>query len=222
MTTFALVGAGPGLGLAAARRFGKAGHSVALLARNNDRLNELVAALGSDGIRARGYSADVLDLDSLTAALHTAAVDLGPVEILQYSPVPRADFMKPVLETSAADLDAPLAFSVKGPLTCVNAVLPGMRELGRGTLLFVNGGSAVHPKPSVAGTSIAFAGESAYAAMLHTALAPENIHAAQLIVPGAISPDSEHSSPEVLAERLHGLHTDRKGFRHYAEPMPEP
>ncbi|MGC7095314.1 hypothetical protein ACPZ19_11655 [Amycolatopsis lurida] len=69
------------------------------------------------------------------------------MEILQFSPVPRADFMKPVLDTTAADLAAPLAFSVGGPVTCVNAVLPGMRELGRGTLLFVNGGSAVRPHP---------------------------------------------------------------------------
>lgn len=81
------------------------------------------------------------------------------------------------------------------PLTCVNAVLPGMRTLGRGSLLFVNGGSAVRPNPKVAGTSIAFAAESAYAQMLHTALTPENIHVAQLIVPGAISPDSATSAP---------------------------
>ncbi|MET7614398.1 SDR family NAD(P)-dependent oxidoreductase [Streptomyces seoulensis] len=221
MTTFALIGAGPGLGLAAARRFGAAGHTVALLARDRGHLDGLVAALDGERIKARGYTADVLDPDSLTRALHAAGEDLGPVEILQYSPVPRADFMKPVLETTAADLDAPLAFSVKAPVTCVNAVLPGMRELGRGTLLFVNGGSAVRPKPSVAGTSIAFAGESAYAEMLHTALAPENIHAAQLIVPGAIRPGSEHSSPGVLAERLYALHAERDGFRHYAEPMPD-
>lgn len=34
MTTLALVGAGPGLGLATARRFGAAGHTVALIARD--------------------------------------------------------------------------------------------------------------------------------------------------------------------------------------------
>ncbi|MFD4259080.1 SDR family NAD(P)-dependent oxidoreductase [Streptomyces sp. NPDC058534] len=221
MTTFALVGAGPGLGLACAHRFGEAGHTVALLSRNPEHLTPLVAALDRDGIRARGYTADVLDPGSLTTALRRAGEELGPVEILQFSPVPRADFMKPVLDTGPADLDDPLAFSIKGPLTCVNAVLPGMRALGRGTLLFVNGGSAVRPHPDRAGTSIAFAGESAYAAMLHDALAGENIHAAQLIVPGAISPDSEHSRPSVLAERLYGLHTDRDGFRHYAEPMPD-
>ncbi|WP_031089353.1 SDR family NAD(P)-dependent oxidoreductase [Streptomyces sp. NRRL WC-3549] len=220
MTTFALIGAGPGLGLAAARRFGTAGHHVALISRNAQHQDELAAELARDDITARGFTADALDPASLTAALDAAAEELGPIEVLQFSPVPRADFMKPVLETTAADLDDPLAFSVKSPLTCVNTVLPGMRELGRGTLLFVNGGSAVRPNPQVAGTSVAFAAESAYAAMLHDALAPENIHAAQLIIPGAIRPDAEHSSPDVLAERLYAIHTQRDAFRHYAEPMP--
>lgn len=220
MTTFALVGAGPGLGLAAARRFGTAGHRVALISRSAQHQDNLVAELDREDVHARGFTADVLNPDSLTAALREAAETLGPVEVLQFSPVPRGDFMKPVLNTAATDLDDPLAFSVKGPLTCVNAVLPGMRELGRGTLLFVNGGSAVRPNPDVAGTSIAFAAESAYAHMLHDALADENIHVAQLIVPGAIRPDAEHSSPKALAERLYALHTERGGFRHYSEPMP--
>ncbi|MFJ5934452.1 SDR family NAD(P)-dependent oxidoreductase [Streptomyces sp. NPDC093071] len=220
MTTFALIGAGPGLGLATARRFGAAGHRVALVSRNVRHQDELVAELARENVHARGFTADVLDPVSLTTALREAADALGPVEVLQFSPVPRGDFMKPVLETTAADLDDPLAFSVKGPVTCVNAVLPGMRELGRGTLLFVNGGSAVRPNPDVAGTSIAFAAESAYVRMLHDAVAGENIHVAQLIVPGAIRPDSEHSSPKALAERLYALHTERGAFRHYAEPMP--
>ncbi|WP_327714671.1 SDR family NAD(P)-dependent oxidoreductase [Streptomyces sp. NBC_00490] len=221
MTTFALIGAGPGLGLATARRFGAAGHSVALLARDTQRLDSLTAELADDGIEARGFAADVLDLESLTAALYAAATALGSIEILQYSPVPRADFMKPVLDTSADDLDAPLAFSVKGAVTAVNAVLPGMRELGRGTLLFVNGSSAVRPNPNVAGTSVAFAAESAYARMLHDTLAPQNIHAAQLIIPGAIRPDAEHSSPDALAQRLYDMHRERDAFRHYAEPLPD-
>lgn len=221
MTTFALVGAGPGLGLATARRFGAAGHTVALISRNAEKLDGLTAELARDDIRARGFTADVLDIESLTTALHAAAAALGPIEILQYSPVPHADFMKPVLDTSADDLDAPLAFSVKGPVTAVHAVLPGMRDLGRGTLLFVNGSSAVRPNPNVAGTSIAFAAESAYARTLHDALAPENIHAAQLIIPGAIRPDAEHSSPDVLAQRLYDIHEQRDGFRHYSEPLPD-
>ncbi|OIV38715.1 dehydrogenase [Mangrovactinospora gilvigrisea] len=220
MTTFAIIGAGPGLGLATARRFGAAGHAVALISRSARNQDKLVAELAEDGVTARGFTADALAPASLAGALQGAAAALGPIEILQYSPVPRADFIKPVLATAAADLDDPLAFSLKSPITCVDAVLPGMRELGRGTVLFVNGGSAVRPHPERAGTSIAFAAESAYAAMLHDALAPEHIHVAQLIVPGAIRPDAEHSSPAALAERLYRLHTGRDGFRHFAEPMP--
>lgn len=131
MTTFALIGAGPGLGLATTRRFGAAGHTVALVSRSAQRLDGLTAELARDNIEARGFAADILDIESLSTALYAAATALGPIEILQYSPVPRADFMKPVLDTSADDLDAPLAFSVKGPVTAVNAVLPGMRALGR-------------------------------------------------------------------------------------------
>ncbi|MFF9623635.1 SDR family NAD(P)-dependent oxidoreductase [Streptomyces griseosporeus] len=220
MSTFAPVGAGPGPGLAAARRFGAAGHRVALMSRNADHLNALAAELDGEGSRARGFTADVLDPASPATALDAAAGKLGPIEVLQFSPVPRGDCMKPVLETTAADLEGRPAFSVKGPATCVHAVLPGMRELGRGTLLFVNGSSAVHPSPEVAGISVAFAAESAYAVMLPDALAPENIHAAQLIVPGAIRPDAAHCSPDALAERLYAIHTERDAFRHYAEPIP--
>jgi hypothetical protein len=57
--------------------------------------------------------------------------------------------------------------------------------------------------------------------MLHDTLAPENIHVAQLIVPCAIRPDAEHSSPETLARRLDDIHTERDGFRHCSEPMPD-
>lgn len=77
MTTFALVGAGPCLGLGRARRFGAAGHTVALLARSADHPTPLVDELDRDGIQARGYTADVLHPDSLTTALRGAAEELG-------------------------------------------------------------------------------------------------------------------------------------------------
>lgn len=50
----------------------------------------LTAGLAREGIQARGFTADVLDLDSLDAVLYAAAGTLGPIEIPQYSPVPRA------------------------------------------------------------------------------------------------------------------------------------
>ncbi|MFC8823851.1 SDR family NAD(P)-dependent oxidoreductase [Streptomyces sp. NPDC057137] len=219
MTTIAIVGAGTGLGSAVARRFGREGFDVALVSRTKEHVDALATDLGGEGVSARGFAADVTDPAALAAALEAAASDLGPVEVLQYSPIPHRDFMKPVLETSPADIEGPLAFSVVGPMTAVRQVLPGMRSLGRGTLLFINGGTAVQPQPERAGTSIAFAAESAYAHMLHDALAGDRIHAAQLIIPGAITPGHPRKDPAVLADTLWGMHQDRTEFRRYAEPL---
>jgi NAD(P)-dependent dehydrogenase (short-subunit alcohol dehydrogenase family) len=51
MTTIAIIGAGKGLGLAVARRFGLEGHAVALIARNRTRLDELTAGLRNENHR---------------------------------------------------------------------------------------------------------------------------------------------------------------------------
>ncbi|MGW1798477.1 SDR family NAD(P)-dependent oxidoreductase [Streptomyces sp. NPDC001984] len=219
MTTIAIIGAGPGLGSAVARRFGREGYDVALVARDRARLDALAAELGAEGVTARGFTADVRNPESLAAALDEAAAALGPVEVLQYSPVPQRDFMRPVLETTYQDLVGPVEFSVYGPVAAVQRVLPGMRALGRGTILFVNGGTAVVLHPDRAGTSIAFAAESAYGHLLHDTLAADGIHVAQLVIPGAIVPGHERKDPAVLADTLWDLHRTRHGFRHYADDL---
>ncbi len=220
MTTIAIVGAGTGLGAAIARRFGTEGFAIALISRDQQKLEQLAEELKAEGFNARGYAASVRDPDALTAALEQAGQDLGPIEVLEYSPLPQKEFLRPVLETTVADLSAAVEFSVYGPVTAVHQVLQGMRVLGRGTVLFVNGGSAVRPNSSVAGTSIAFAGEAALATMLHDTLRAENIHVGQLIIPGAIEPGHPHNDPGALAQRLWEHHTSRDMFREYAEPLP--
>src|ERR1700712_4735082 len=148
MTTLAIIGAGKGLGAAVARRFGKEGFAVGLISRPQGRLDALVAELEQDGVQAEGFTADVRDPASIAAALEQVTETLGPIEVLQYSPLPQKDFMRPVLETTPADLVGPVEFSIYGPVAAVHQVLPGMRFLGRnrGTILFVNGGTALVPR----------------------------------------------------------------------------
>lgn len=213
MSVIAIVGAGPGLGAAVAKKFGAEGFAVALIARNRDKLAQLEQQLAAGGTTAKGYVADVRDRRALTLALDRAAEDLGPIEVLQFSPVPSAEFLKPVLDTTVEDLQAAAELSILGPATAVRAVLPGMRGTGRGTILFPNGSSAARPSGNVAGTSTAFAGESAYAAMLHEALKPEGVHVAQLIIPGGIDGGDPLFASEALADRLWRLHAQPGPFR---------
>jgi diketogulonate reductase-like aldo/keto reductase len=86
MPTIAIVGAGPGLGLAIAPLFGKNGYDVALIARNKDKLDGLVNDLAAENITAAAFTADVRDRPALTQALHDAAERFGGVDVLEYSP----------------------------------------------------------------------------------------------------------------------------------------
>jgi short-subunit dehydrogenase len=216
MATIAIIGAGAGLGAAAARRFGAEGFSVGLISRNQERLDALAAELGKDSVTARGFSADVRNPASLVAALDQVTAALGPIEILQYSPLPAKEYMRPVLETTAADLAGPLEFSLYGSVTAAHHVLQGMRFLGhgRGTILFVNGGSAVTPGRNLTGTSVAFAGQAAYAQLLHEVLGEEGIQVSQLIIPGAIIAGDPLKDPAILADHLWDLHSKRDRFRY--------
>ncbi|MGA1812488.1 SDR family NAD(P)-dependent oxidoreductase [Frondihabitans sp. 4ASC-45] len=219
MTTIAIIGAGPGLGAAVARRFGREGFSIALISRNQNRLDDLAATLTSEGLTAQGFAANVRDTASLQAALVNATEQLGPIEVLQYSPLPAKEYMRPTLETVADDLVGPIEFSVYGPVTAARQVLPGMRALKGGTMIFVNGASAVRPRDAVTGTSVAFAAESAYVELLHEAVAPENIHVAQLIIPRGIGGGEPSHEPATIADTIWGLHSERGEFRTYVAPL---
>ena len=216
MTSIAIIGAGAGLGAAAARRFGAEGFAVGLISRHQGRLDALAAELAADGVRAKGFTADVRDPSSIAKALELVAETLGPIEVLQYSPLPQKDFMHPVLETTPADLVGPIEFSIYGSVAAVHQVVPGMRSLGknRGTILFVNGGSAVTPGRNVTGTSVAFAGQAAYAQLLNEVLGEEGIQVSQLIIGGRIIAGDTEKDPAVLAGHLWDLHTRRDRFRH--------
>jgi len=199
-----------------ARRFGAEGFAVGLISRNQGRLDALADELVGQGVPAQGFAADVRDPASIARALEQVTETLGPIEVLQYSPLPQKDFMRPVLETTPADLVGPVEFSIYGSVAAVHQVLPGMRFLGkdRGTILFVNGGSAVTPGRGVTGTSVAFAGQAAYAQLLNEVLGEEGIQVSQLIIGGRIIAGDPEKDSDVLAGHLWALHTGRNRFRH--------
>jgi NADP-dependent 3-hydroxy acid dehydrogenase YdfG len=207
-----IVGAGPNLGLAIARRFGREGFAVGLISRNQGKLDALASELEADGITAAGVAADIRDSDGLASAILKLAERLGDVEVLEYSPLPAPEFMKPILETTVDDVRGPLEFSVLGAVAAARAVVGPMREAGRGTILYTTGGAAINPYPLRAGVGISFAGEVAYARMLHDELKDSGVHVAHTAIGGRIAPGADHE-PEDVADLLWSHHVERATFQ---------
>jgi NADP-dependent 3-hydroxy acid dehydrogenase YdfG len=207
-----IVGAGPNLGLAVARRFGREGFSVGLVSRTQAKLDDLAAQLEAERITAAGAAADIRDAQALAEAIEGLARRLGPVEVLEYSPLPAREFMKPILETTVEDVRGPLEFSVLGAVAAARTVLGPMRAAGRGTILFTTGGAAINPYPLRAGVGISFAGEVAYARMLHDELADQGIHVAHTAIGGQIAPGGDHE-PAEIADLLWSQHAERGPFQ---------
>ncbi|WP_062516003.1 SDR family NAD(P)-dependent oxidoreductase [Demequina gelatinilytica] len=219
MPTLAIVGAGPGLGAAVARRFGREGYAIALISRAQAKLDALAAELQREGLTARGYAADVRDGAQLEVALRSAAADLGPVTALQYSPLPARAYLHPVLDLEPElALDA-LRFSALGLIHAARAVLPAMRAAGDGSIVLINGGTSVQARAGFSGTSVAFPAESAYGEMLHEALAPEGVRVVQLVIPGAI-PKLRYTLEEV-ADRIWDIQAAPGEFRTMLIPLDE-
>jgi NADP-dependent 3-hydroxy acid dehydrogenase YdfG len=207
-----IVGAGPNLGLAIARRFGREGLAVGLISRDQAKLDGLVSELEADRIQASAQAADIRDASALARAIETLADRLGPVEVLEYSPLPAREFMRPVLETMAEDIRAPLEFSVVGAVAAVQAVVGPMRAAGHGSILFTTGTAFLSLNPQRAGVAVSFAGEVAYAQMLHDALADDGVHVAHVAVAGQIAPGADFE-PEEIADALWRHHRERDGFQ---------
>lgn len=207
-----IVGAGPNLGAAIARRFGREGLAVGLVARDATKLDTLAGDLAGLGITTAYAAADIRDASALSAAITSLSDRLGPVEVLEYSPLPAREFMKPILETTVEDVRGPLEFSVLGAVAAVTAVVGPMLERGSGTILFTTGGAAINPNPARTGVGISFAGEVAYARMLHDELAGRGVHVAHTAVGGAIGPGLDHE-PDDVADVLWRHHTERAAFQ---------
>jgi NADP-dependent 3-hydroxy acid dehydrogenase YdfG len=219
MPVIAIIGAGPGLGAAVARKFGREGFSVALISRDQSKLDAMAAELEVIGVTASGFTADVREPAELEAALTRAAAELGPITALQYSPLPSRDYLKPVLDlTPELALEA-LQFSALGLIHAVRTVLPAMREAGEGSVILINGGTSVKARAGFAGTSVAFPAESAYGEMLHDALEDEGIRVAQLVIPGGIPQLQLPNGIDDVSERIWELHANAGPFRTMLIPL---
>ncbi|MGW7210663.1 SDR family NAD(P)-dependent oxidoreductase, partial [Streptomyces sp. NPDC054837] len=133
MTSIAIIGAGPQMGMAIARTFGSQGFDVALVSRNRAKLDGLVATLAAEGITAAAFPADVLDHDALSQALKDAAARFGGIDVLEYSPLAiESTVLATPAESDPAHSQQEIEVQFYGAMAATNAVLPAMLDAGAG------------------------------------------------------------------------------------------
>ncbi|MFE7675479.1 SDR family NAD(P)-dependent oxidoreductase [Streptomyces albidoflavus] len=193
-----VLGAGPGLGMSMAHRFGREGFRVALVSRSDRRHEEYRAGLTAAGIVSRAYTADVHDPDRLRQVLGEITADHGPIDTLYFGPA-SADGVAvvPLPDATPEQLRAPLDTLLTAPAQVVREVLPAMLARGDGALFFGGGLSGKYPMPALGTLAPASAAQRMYVLTLAEALGERGVYAAALTVGGLVERGDIHR--ELLA-----------------------
>ena len=200
-----VVGVGPGLGAALARRFSKEGLAVAIAARRVDKLKDLAKETGG-----RAYACDAtseISVDDLFAAVER---DLGLPRLVVFNA--SAFTRKPVVELTAAEIESAWRVSCLGGFLVGRAAARAMLPKGPGTILLTGATASLRGSANFAAFAIGKFGLRALAQSMARELGPRGIHVAHVIVDGGIGENAEESrlSPDAIAGSYWHLHSQPK------------
>jgi NAD(P)-dependent dehydrogenase (short-subunit alcohol dehydrogenase family) len=134
-----ITGASRGLGRALAQAFGHAGARLILCARKEAPLRDVVAGLEGPGVEVEWAAVDVRDAPAVRRLVARAVDRFGPVSAL----VNNASVLGPRVPLREHDLEEwrlVLDVNLTGILIPIQAVLPGMRGAGTGSIINVSSG----------------------------------------------------------------------------------
>lgn len=214
-------GYGSGIADAVARRFGREGYAVALVARNAEKLAAGVAGL--EGIRAAAFPADLADPSAIPQLIARIRAELGPIGVLHWNAPPSG--AGDLLVDAPLDLRAAFDVSVTSLVAAVQSAQADLREAADGSVLVTNGaGAFVDPKLDQLAVEQHFMGGAIVKTAQHKAvgllakkLRPEGIFVGEVVVGSSVKGtgydrgDGSLTTDEV-ANRFWSLHQDRPDY----------
>jgi NAD(P)-dependent dehydrogenase (short-subunit alcohol dehydrogenase family) len=211
----AVLGVGPGLGAAIARRFADEGFAVALMARREESVAPVREEIEERGGKTITVSADATDPDSVASAFGRIREELGDPEVFVYNA--GAFQMGGILDLSPEQFDDCFSANCAGAFYAAQQVLPAMVEDGHGTILLTGASAALRGKASFSALAVGKFGLRALAQSMAREFGPQGVHVSHVIVDGQIHtprvremmPDREEDtmlSPDAIAETYWQLH----------------
>jgi len=221
-----VTGVGPGTGTAIARRFATGGYTVAMLARNRDRLGSLEHEIAG----ARAYPCDVTDTSQLAATLQSIRAELGVPRVLVHNAVGGAfgNFM----EIDPEVLERNFQVNTMALLRLARELAPAMVERGAGAIIATGNTSALRGKASFAGFAPTKAAQRILAEAIARELGPKGVHVAYLVIDAVIdlewtrqrfadAPDEFFIKPDAIADEIwHVAHQPRCAWSFNVELRP--
>jgi NAD(P)-dependent dehydrogenase (short-subunit alcohol dehydrogenase family) len=182
MRSVVITGASRGLGLASAALLYKRGWQVVAAMRSVDAgLDRLRAATGAaeGDPRLIGVALDLTDSASVEAAAKSIEEAVGaPYAVVHNAGISAAGMAE---ETPMSLWERMFATTVFGPVALTNALLPAMRDAGRGRIVVVSSAGGVRGMPATAPYSAAKGASERWAESLAGEIAPFGVGVTVLV-----------------------------------------
>ena len=204
-----VTGASRGIGRAIAKRLASDGLHVVLVARDQSRLDEVVAEIESEGGLAESRTCDIGDASSLESLMESVLSDRGRLDVLVNNAGINRDGL--ILRMSDEDFDDVLAVNLRATFITCRAVARSMMRGRWGRIINISSVTGLVGNPGQANYAAAKAGMVGMTKTLAKELGSKGI-TANVVAPGFIETDmTDAMSNEVLAEAAKRLPLRRLG-----------
>src|SRR2546428_5399392 len=155
--TALITGASRNIGRAIALAFAAEGADLVLNTRANaEELQAVAAECRKAGVRALAVLADVADAAAVEAMVRRGLAELGAIDVLVCNAAIRPH--TPITETSLEDWHRVMAVDLHSAFYLARAVVPGMKERRRGSIIALGGQSAITGRPNTSAVTAAKSG----------------------------------------------------------------
>jgi NAD(P)-dependent dehydrogenase (short-subunit alcohol dehydrogenase family) len=219
--TIIVAGYGPGISHAVAERFGRAGFSLALVARTAAKLTAAAERFKAAGVEARALAADLTDLASVRKVVASARAALGPITVLHWNAATPA--AGDLLGAPAEELSTSLVAGAVGLVAAVQEALPDLRNKPDSAVLVTNGGfglfvdavDAMAVDSGSMGLAVANSAKHKVSRLLAKRLEREGVFLGEVMVKGLVKGTAWDRGGATLeastvADRFWGLYEHRR------------